>query len=99
MQASKDVRDSMFMSIREWQSSGKTQKAFCEERDIRYHVFHYWYKVFKDSKEEHVCTAAHFVQLKVPSVSSDVFAEITYCTGNKVILHQPVSSAYLKALL
>ncbi|WP_442345985.1 IS66 family insertion sequence element accessory protein TnpA, partial [Foetidibacter luteolus] len=34
----------MFSMIGDWQQSGLSQKAFCAQHGIRYHVFHYWYK-------------------------------------------------------
>jgi hypothetical protein len=98
MQANQDVRESMFIKIQQWQSSGLTQKAFCASHHIRYHVFHYWYKVFKDNNQQ-VPLPDRFVQLDVPSLSSDVFAEIHFTSGNKVTLYQPVNADYLKALM
>ena len=47
MQA-KDVREQMFEHINGWKQSGVTQKSFCEQANIPYHVFHYWYKVYRD---------------------------------------------------
>ena len=98
MEANQDIRESMFIKIQQWQSSGLTQKAFCEAQSIRYHVFHYWYKVFKDSKQQ-LPPPDHFVQLAIPTVSSDAFAEIHFTSGNKVTLYQPVHVDFLKALL
>ena len=28
--------------IEDWRSSGLTQQAFCRNRDLSYHQFHYW---------------------------------------------------------
>jgi hypothetical protein len=28
--------------IEDWRSSGLTQQAFCRDRDLSYHQFHYW---------------------------------------------------------
>ena len=42
------VREQMFSMIRNWQQSGVSQKAYCEQNKIGYHVFHYWYKCFRD---------------------------------------------------
>ena len=38
-----EVRERMFELIEQWQQSGLSQKAFCEQHSIRYYVFHYWY--------------------------------------------------------
>ena len=58
MQASQVDKDSMFSLINKWQSLGISQKVFCEEHKIRYHVFHYWYKRFKKRNLylEHIVT-------------------------------------------
>ncbi len=50
MQKDINVQEQMFSIIRDWQQSGLSQKAYCEEHNIRYHVFHYWYKCFRVSQ-------------------------------------------------
>lgn len=47
MQAKKEERVQYMDMISKWQQSGLTQKVFCMDNKIRYHVFHYWYKVYK----------------------------------------------------
>ena len=34
-----------------WQQSGLSQKAFCAANNIAYHVFHYWYRVYKANQK------------------------------------------------
>ena len=46
MQKDEATREQMFKMISTWQQSGLSQKSFCEQNGIRYHVFHYWYKCF-----------------------------------------------------
>ena len=100
MQAHQSSRENMFSSIREWQSSGLSQRAFCEAHQIRYHVFHYWYRVFKDAGEQNSSTPASFVRVHIPPVSTtDLFADVNFPGGSKVTFYQPVSSDYLKSLL
>jgi len=41
------VQEKMFASIRSWQQSNTTQKEWCQQQDIPYHIFHYWYRKFK----------------------------------------------------
>ncbi|MDQ6814061.1 MAG: hypothetical protein M3040_10000 [Bacteroidota bacterium] len=48
MQKNVHVREQMFNIISKWQGSGLSQKAYCEQHNIHYHVFHYWYKCFRD---------------------------------------------------
>lgn len=54
-----DVQNQMFNQIIGWQQSGLSQKHFCEQNGIKYHVFHYWDKHFRDSQP--VNQAAKFV--------------------------------------
>jgi hypothetical protein len=87
--------------ITSWQQSGLSQKAFCEQNGIRYHVFHYWYKCFRDlqspAKDE------GFIPLSIqPSRAingSCVHVELLLPNGKCLLFHQPVSSDYLKAII
>ena len=45
-----DVTVQMYDKILQWQQSGLTQKAYCEQQCIAYHVFHYYYKRFRDKE-------------------------------------------------
>ena len=101
MQKDVQVREQMFSMIGLWQQSGLTQKSFCEQHHIRYHVFHYWYKCFRDlqlpAKDE------GFIPLKIqPSNSVNTSyapVELLLADGKRLLFHQPVSSDYLKALI
>lgn len=46
-----EVREQMFKQMEQLQQSGLIQNAFCEQQSIKYHVFHYWYKRYR---EQHV---------------------------------------------
>jgi hypothetical protein len=101
MQKGGQVREQMFAMITHWQSSGLSQKAYCEEHGIGYHVFHYWYKCFRDwqfpAKEK------GFIPLKIgPSNaanSTSAHAELLLADGRRLIFHQAVSSDYLKRII
>src|SRR5215210_3711685 len=94
------IREQMFSMIRGWQQSGLSQKAYCEQHSIRYHVFHYWYKCFRNlqlpSKDE------GFIPIKIqPSntiYTDSVHAELLLPDGRRLLFHQGVSSDFLKAL-
>jgi hypothetical protein len=47
MHATKEHRAQFLSMIKQWQQSGLSQKVFCTENNIAYHVFHYWYGVYK----------------------------------------------------
>ncbi|MGI8635775.1 MAG: IS66 family insertion sequence element accessory protein TnpA, partial [Segetibacter sp.] len=44
MQSKEQIQRQMFDRIDQWQQSGLSQKAFCEQVNLSYHIFHYWYK-------------------------------------------------------
>ena len=86
--------------IASWKQSGLSQKAYCEQHNIRYYVFHYWYKRFRD--QQGVVEDATFVPLNVkPSTFpvSNSAIEILLPDGKRILFHQPVGPDYLKALI
>lgn len=50
MQDKQEHRSQKLQMIDQWQQSGLSQKAFCAANDIAYHVFHYWYGVYRSDK-------------------------------------------------
>jgi hypothetical protein len=105
MQRDVQVRERMFSMIRRWQQSGLSQKAYCKQHKVAYHVFHYWYKCFRDlplrAKEE------GFIPLKIQASTSTSTSENTYiphiellfADGRRLLFNQAVSSDFLKALI
>jgi len=91
----------MFSMITCWQQSGLSQKAYCQQNGIRYHVFHYWYKCFRDrqspSRDE------GFMPIKIQSSNTintaSAHAELVLPDGKRLLFHQGVSSDFLKALI
>lgn len=99
MQLQPERRLQMFAMIEQWRTSGLTQKAFCEQRSIRYYVFHYWYKRYKMQQSDVDDNVASFVKLQVAKPSSSGGVEINFPGGIRILFHEPVSSNYLKALV
>lgn len=96
MQAQED----MFKVIDLWKQSGLSQKAYCEQNNIRYHVFHYWYKRFRD--QQGAVEGGTFVPLNVKPCTfplSNSAIEILLPDGKRILFHQPVGPDYLKALI
>jgi hypothetical protein len=88
------------MIIALWKQSGLSQKAYCRQNNIRYYVFHYWYKRYRD--QQSTAKEDTFVPLNVkPSALalSNSAIEILMPDGKRILFHQPVSSDYLKALI
>lgn len=101
MQKDVNVREQMFSMISLWQQSGLTQKAYCKEHGIRYHVFHYWYKCFRDLQSPPEDEG--FIPLKIQASNSVntsyAHVELLLSDGKRLLFHQAVSSDYLKALI
>lgn len=108
MQYDDPTQQQMFSMIASWQQSGLTQKDYCEQHSIRYHVFHYWYKKYRDT--QFVDAKEHsFIPLQVqPAVGAaaggsvtpaGVYAEMVLPDGRRLLFHQHVSADYLKALI
>ena len=96
MQSKEEVKHRMFAKIEQWQQSGLSQKAWCEQAGIPYHVFHYWYKRYRDKNIP--SSTSSFVELKLqPAIMG--FAELLLPDGKRLIFHQPVSSDFLKAII
>ena len=51
MHATKEQRAQFLAMIQQWQQSGLSQKVFCADKKIAYHVFHYWYGVYKSEQK------------------------------------------------
>jgi hypothetical protein len=52
MQSKIEHRTQMMKLIPDWQASGVKQKEYCRTNKIAYHVFHYWYGVYRSNKAD-----------------------------------------------
>jgi hypothetical protein len=92
----KEHRDQMFERINSWKVSGLSQKAFCRQEHISYHIFHYWYKVYRNVN---ALPNAPFVKLQVTAPFGTSSVELICGDGKRLVFHQLVSVDYLKALI
>ncbi len=92
---------SFFAAIQRWQQSGLSQKAWCEQNDMAYHVFHYWYRRFRNQQAKPATESENsFIKLTVANPASTTpWCEIVYASGQKLVFHQPVAAAFIKSLL
>ena len=100
MQYDKNTQEQMFGLISSWKQSNLSQKAWCEQNQIRYHVFHYWYKRYRNKQSG--SPEASFIPLTVkPSFSNATCAniEVVLADGKRILFHQPVSCDFLKAVI
>jgi transposase-like protein len=99
MSIQSEVRQQMFMLIAQWQQSGLTQKAYCQQQSIKYHVFHYWYKCYREEQSGVDSSNSTFVKLQMSKPVAIGAVEIHFSNGTRLLFHEPVSSNYLKALV
>jgi hypothetical protein len=89
----------MFSLIEIWKGSGLSQIAFCKEKDIAYHRFHYWFKKYNDLSGS-VSASPSFSQVSVSSLTPTIGTiEVIYPDGRKIIFRQSVEVSFLRTLL
>ena len=97
MPKNESVQQKMFASIASWQASDLSQKEWCRQQEITYHIFHYWYKRYREQQESSG-EASAFARLAVKQ-EPEAGCEVIFADGTKVIFRQSVSVQYLKSLL
>ena len=97
MAKDEQAQEKMFACIRSWQRSDVSQKEWCRQQDVPYHLFHYWYRKYKDQQEA-ADEKGGFVQLAM-SCSPATGCEVVFTDGTRIVFHQPVGVKYLKDLL
>ena len=70
MRKDPNVKRQMFLMIENWQQSGISQKAFCEEQDVKFHTFYYWYKRYRSEPAVPATDSPCFVKLQVENTSA-----------------------------
>jgi hypothetical protein len=98
MANNESVREEMFKKIGAWKQSGQSQKVWCSEQQVAYHIFHYWYGQYRKAQAI-APTNQDFVSLTVKPASTSSACEVVYPDGTRVVFHEPVSVSYLKSLL
>ena len=92
----KEVREQMFEYIKAWESSNISQKKFCEQVKLSYHVFHYWYKVYRNNSKS---ATSSFVKIQVAASPTLSAVELICSDGKRLLFYEPVSADYLKVLI
>ena len=77
MRVKKEQRIQFMQMIEQWQQSGLSQKQFCMANNIAYHVFHYWYGVYKSELK----TSRAFVPVNIMPVVSGEQITISGLSG------------------
>ena len=91
------VREQMFASIASWQQNDLSQKEWCRQQDIAYHIFHYWYRIYRE-EQRLPDNDNSFVRLSVKP-EANASCEVVFADGTKIVFREPVTVHYLKSLL
>ena len=94
-----EVRQQMFDMIEQWQQSGLSKKAYCQQQSIKHHTFYYWYKRYLQQHIDIGNKSSSFVKLQIEKSVSTPSVEIYFPGGIRLLFREPVSSNYLKALI
>jgi hypothetical protein len=103
-------KEQMFLVIEGGKRSGQSQQAYCKEQGIRYHVFHYWYKLYRDEQQATTKPAATFIELQVqqeatiPAITTSITTtatnvELLLPDGKRLLFHSSVEACFLRSLL
>jgi len=94
------VQQKMFDLIEQWKTSGLSQKAFCLQHEVRYSVFHYWHKRYREAHNTAAHTASSFIALQInSSLPTASNAELIYPDGRRLLFHQPVDANFIKTII
>jgi hypothetical protein len=99
MSSKSSLRQQRYNLIADWQQSGQTQKQYCQTQNIPYHVFHYWYKQYRNSQQLPPAALPGFTTVSLPAVSNSPTVALVLPDGRQIIFYQPLSSDYLRALI
>lgn len=91
----------MFDCIFQWQHSGLSQKAWCEQNNITYSSFHYWYKRFRSQQPGNQQPPGKgFVQLLIQDrPAGSPWCELVFGKGQRLLFHQSVAAEFIRSLI
>src|SRR5690606_30279316 len=75
----KYTEEQMRETIKEWQVSGLSKKAFCRERGIVYQTFHNWFNRINKNR------SSGFTEIALPPRKSGESCEIIFPSGVRMI--------------
>lgn len=92
----KRSKDEISLILQEWEQSGISKKSFCLQKQINYQTFIGWMVQRRNRK---VLSDRKFIPVQIDAESKSVFAEIHLSSSRKVLLHSPVGSDFIQAIL
>jgi hypothetical protein len=94
MAIKEQMRQERLAMISDWQQSGQSRQEWCRAHGVAYHVFQYWYRQWRRP----VAADGKFIPVEVSPAGGGA-VELLLPDGRRVVFHQPLDVAYLKALL
>jgi hypothetical protein len=89
----KHTSEEMQGVIKEWQTSGLSKKAFCRQRNIKEHTFHYWCRRLIET------SSRGFTEVALDSGPGAGKFEIIFPSGVRMILPGEPSPVWLREVL
>jgi hypothetical protein len=86
-----EQRTQMLEMIAQWQRSDLSQKAYCSLHKLPYHVFHYWYRVYRKNKAD----TGSFIPLHITHEHNKDVITITGMSGIKIQIPLTANSVVL----
>lgn len=87
--------------IEQWQESGTTKKAFCNEHQINYATFISWIHPKKKRQKpvKDIETSSGFIPVHIHKSNGTIFAEAKLGSGKSISVYKYVPADYLRNLL
>lgn len=96
MRDKNEQRTQQLAMINQWQQGGLSQKQFCANNNIRYHVFHYWYRIYKTEQN----ATSSFLPVNIKPVARQEQITITGLNGLQVrVSFSDQAAGFIKQLL
>lgn len=95
-------KQKMLVLYKQWQQSGKSLKAFCQESMISPSTFHYWIKKFKDDHAAQASQSPGFMPLVLGGADVKDSRRALLCihlaSGAYIEVYEAIDVEYLKRL-
>ena len=90
----------MFPLIRSWEASSLSQKQFCNEHELKPHIFWYWLRRYRESGHQQQEPPQGFIPVKVEDMTDEsVLAQIIYSDGTRLVFEERVAAKLLRSFL
>lgn len=96
MEKSNQQQEAMFAFIAQWQASDMNQKEFCQLHNIGYHIFHYWYKKYRQRAEQ---GSGGFVPIQPDTSQRAPWMSLSFTDGKQLHFYERIEVDFLRRLL